>query len=129
VHRFTSLTLPCNLASILMMYANSGNLDTFIASRCSPSESEDTFPERNGESSSPPLDAVELKRRFKSRRASSMAAQQAGSGIERPKWERRETRAVMLFSKEEVQSLFRDVASGLAFLVCLSRVVAAWEGR
>jgi len=114
--KFSSFGPPIAALHILMMYANSGNLDTFIASRSSPSEPDDTFLEHKADSSSPPLDAAELKRRFKSRRASSMAAQHVGGGMERPKWERRETRAVMLFSKEEVQSLFGDVASGLAFL-------------
>ena len=43
-----------------MMYANSGNLDTFIESRYSPSPASGAYPAHNADSPSPPLDAAEM---------------------------------------------------------------------
>ncbi len=122
----TSSVLRCPVPffrSVLMMYANSGNLDTFIEARHSPSPGTGAFPPHNADSPSPPLDAAEMKRRFRTRRASSKLTRGEGAITQEQmrKWEE-ERRAVMLLSKEEVGSLFGDVVRGLAFLVRLRSI-------
>lgn len=114
---FSSFGPPIAALHVLMMYANSGNLDTFIEARHSPSPGTGAFPPHNADSPSPPLDAAEMKRRFRTRRASSKLTRGEGAITQEQmrKWEE-ERRAVMLLSKEEVGSLFGDVVRGLAFL-------------
>jgi len=104
--------------SILMMYANLGNIDTYISTRHSiPDDGQvfDTSGEVNGEAE--PLSAEDRKKLFKRRRLSS----RIDPGF---MFNRHDVRGVMLFSREEVESLFGDVVEGLAFLVrlrCLPR--------
>jgi hypothetical protein len=94
-----------------MMYANLGNIDTYITARHSiPDDGQvfDASGEVNGEAE--PLSAEDRKKLFKRRRLSS----KIDPGFS---FNRGDVRGVMLFSREEVESLFGDVVEGLAFLV------------
>jgi hypothetical protein len=94
-----------------MMYANLGNIDTYITARHSiPDDGQvfDTSGEINGEAE--PLSTEDRKKLFKRRRLSSKVDPGA-------RFKRHDVRGVMLFSREEVESLFGDVVEGLAFLV------------
>ena len=106
-----------------MMYANLGNIDTYITARHSiPDDGQvfDTSGEVNGEAE--PLSAEDRKKLFKRRRLSS----KIDPGF---KFNRHDVRGVMLFSREEVESLFGDVVEGLAFLVriALPQTMYAFE--
>lgn len=100
--------------SVLMSYANAGNLDDFIKSRCSTSGGEtlSLHPVNSDEDVSP----EELKRRVRERRKSARSASEAG--ISKAKGGKRvDARAVMLLGAGEIASLFGDVVNGLHFLV------------
>ncbi len=110
--------------SMLMMYANAGNLDTYISHRRSsskhlsldptpndpptPLSRDEQIESKDSESYMPT--AEELKRRFRQRKASM----RAGMGREEVFGE---SRGVMLLSREDLASLFGDIVAGLAFLV------------
>jgi hypothetical protein len=102
------------------MYANLGNVDTYIAARHSvPDDGQvfDTSGEINGEAE--PLTAEERKRLFKRRRLSSVTG--AGNNFTR-----HDLRGVMLLSRSEIASLFGDIVEGLAFLV---RMASGSDGQ
>lgn len=100
------------------MYANLGNIDTYITARYSvPADGElfDTSGALDGEAE--PLSVDEKKKIFKKRRLSSRSGDTSFN-------RRQDVRGVMLFNREEVQSLFGDILDGLEFLVsdiCTSR--------
>lgn len=124
--RFSSFAPPIASLHLLMMYANYGNLDTFVAARCSSpgQESLDMMRSPPSGSSTPP-DAEELKRRFKARRMSSKRAEEGRevrNSMNKEKGERNgirgeDERAIFLLGLHEVESLFGDVVAGLEFLV------------
>lgn len=95
-----------------MAYANSGNLDTYIASRHSSAPSLSLQQDHSSDEEPTP---EELKRRLRERRKSRTAA--TGDTLPRPEMGRGDARAVMLFGIEEIASLFGDVVNGLHFLV------------
>lgn len=110
-----------------MSYANAGNLDDFIKSRCSTAGGEDMslHPYVDDE-----ISPEELKRRVRERRKSVKrsiseragvvgdlaAAMAAAAGVRRRSGD---ARAVMLLGTEKIASLFGDVVNGLHFLVSL----------
>lgn len=101
-----------------MMYANLGNIDTYITARYSvPGDDQvfDTSGALDGEAE--PLSVEERKKLFKRRRLSSKAADIAPA-------RRQDVRGILLFSREEVQSLFGDILEGLEFLVSMLPYIA-----
>jgi hypothetical protein len=98
------------LSSILMMYANLGNIDTYITARHSMPEDGQTFDvSGQADSEAEPLSKDEMKKLFRRRRLSS----RAGEGLAA---RRQDVRGILLFSREEIESLFGDILEGLEFL-------------
>ena len=98
-----------------MSYANSGNLDTYIASRHSASPSLSLHP-LDGTSDDEPS-PEELKRRLRERRKSRSAVEGNGGAMPKMNIPRGDARAVLLLGMEEIASLFGDIVNGLHFLV------------
>jgi hypothetical protein len=93
-----------------MMYANLGNIDTYITARHSMPEDGQTFDmSGQADSEAEPLSKDEMKKLFKRRRLSSRAGE--GSATRR-----QDVRGILLFSREEIESLFGDILEGLEFL-------------
>jgi hypothetical protein len=110
-----------------MSYANAGNLDDFIKSRCSSAgEDLSIHPVNSDEEISP----AELKRRVRERRKSARSATEAGVARASVAAERKRSdgRAVMLLGIEEIASLFGDVVNGLHFLVSPAAVRRGAKG-
>lgn len=110
-----------------MSYANAGNLDDFIKSRCSSAgEDLSIHPVNSDEEISP----AELKRRVRERRKSARSVTEAGVARASVAAERKRSdgRAVMLLGIEEIASLFADVVNGLHFLVSPAFVRRGAEG-
>jgi hypothetical protein len=100
-----------------MSYANAGNLDEFIKSRCATSDDALSLHPVNSDDDISP---EELKRRVRERRKSARSASEAAGGRVLPNvraGKRADARAVMLFGAGEIASLFGDVVNGLHFLV------------
>jgi hypothetical protein len=87
--------------SILMMYANAGNIDSYIGSRYSSPDDQVFEPGENGNDDPDLTSASERKRMFRRRRLSSKTERASG----------------ILFNRDELESLFGDVIEGLTFLV------------
>lgn len=105
-----------------MSYANAGNLDDFIKSRCATAgEDLSIHPVDEDEEVSP----EELKRRVRERRKSARSMSEAGNraefsssfAAEQTRRKKSDARAVMLLGTEEIASLFGDVVNGLHYLV------------
>lgn len=111
--RGKTIWLISALCSILMMYANYGNLDTFIASRCSSASDLPLAPEDDDR----PMTADERKKLFKRRMSGGKKGSQPSPGGDGSAAPRGDVRGVLLLNREEVESLFGDVVEGLAFLV------------
>lgn len=93
-----------------MMYANLGNIDTYITVRHSMPEDGQTFDmSGQADSEAEPLSKDEMKKLFRRRRLSS----RAGEGLAA---RRQDVRGILLFSREEIESLFGDILEGLEFL-------------
>lgn len=105
------------------MYANAGNVDSYIASRLSVSDDvEDHTVNGEGEADPENLSAAERKKQFKKRRLSNKAESANGQGIPKPRFD---ARGVLLLSREELDSIFGDVVEGLQFLV--SRLTLTYQ--
>jgi hypothetical protein len=105
-----------------MMYANLGNIDTYITARYSmPDDGRvfDTSGQADGEAE--PLSVDEMKRLFRRRRLSSRAGDPGG-------FRRQDVRGILLFSREEIESLFGDILEGLEFLVSRNESPARLRG-
>jgi hypothetical protein len=100
--------------SILMMYANAGNIDSYIGSRYSSPDDQVFEPGENGNDDPDLTSASERKRMFRRRRLSSKT--ERASGIASA-YLKRDARGVILFNRDELESLFGDVIEGLTFLV------------
>ncbi|KAJ9100943.1 hypothetical protein QFC19_005339 [Naganishia cerealis] len=119
--QFSSFTSPIATLHVLMSYANAGNLDDFVKSRCSTAgDNLSIHPVQQDEEISP----EEMKRRIRERRKSARSISEAGNKAEfnnnlakeQARRKRGDARAVMLLGTEEIASLFGDVVNGLHYL-------------
>lgn len=102
-----------SLVSILMMYANAGNIDAYIAARCSSGG-----PLKDQGDLDRPMTSEERKKLFKRR----LAGNKKGETLpgRSPTASNGDIRGIMLLGREEIESLFGDIVEGLAYLVsCL----------
>ncbi|KAJ9099286.1 hypothetical protein QFC21_004167 [Naganishia friedmannii] len=119
--QFSRLAPPIATLHVLMSYANAGNLDDFIKSRCSTAgEDLSIHPVDEDEEITP----EEMKRRIRERRKSARSMSEAGNtaefsnnlAAEQARRKKHDARAVMLLGTEEIASLFGDVVNGLHYL-------------
>ncbi|KAJ9116384.1 hypothetical protein QFC22_004825 [Naganishia vaughanmartiniae] len=110
-----------NIIPVLMSYANAGNLDDFIKSRCSTAGEDLSIHPIEPDEEIPP---EELKRRIRERRKSARSISEAGNkaefssiyAAEQARRKKSDARAVMLLGTGEIASLFGDVVNGLHYL-------------
>ena len=113
---------PITALHVLMMYANAGNLDTFLLARSHSAQPGSSHLDPADNIDGQTLGQLPKEERIKAFKTRRLSARVMGS-------KREEMRAVLLLGLEEVLQLFGDVVEGLAFLVRSNNVLLSYSLR